>query len=83
MAAWFDSQDYIKRYAPFGKLFLPDWHQEASLTIVGMMEDMQGVNQDNALMNPDGSVTSLGSWVSLGNPTTVVFADGAKYIYSA
>lgn len=48
MAPWFDSQDYIKRYAPFG-----------------MMKDMQGVNQDNALMNPDGSITALGSWVCL------------------
>jgi hypothetical protein len=28
------------------------------------MENLQGVNQDNALMNPDGSITSLGSWVS-------------------
>ncbi|KAL7424118.1 hypothetical protein Q5752_001703 [Cryptotrichosporon argae] len=45
MAAWFDDQDYVTRYAPFG-----------------MMEDMQGVNQDNALMNTDGSITSLGSW---------------------
>ena len=26
---------------------------------------MQGVNQDNALMNPSGSITDLGSWVSL------------------
>ncbi|RSH94036.1 hypothetical protein EHS25_006690 [Saitozyma podzolica] len=45
MAPWFDSQDYIKRYSPFG-----------------VMENLQGVNQDNALMNPDGSITSLGSW---------------------
>ncbi|WVR05287.1 hypothetical protein IAU60_002300 [Kwoniella sp. DSM 27419] len=45
MAAWFDSQDYVERYSPFG-----------------VMKDMQGVNQDNALMNPDGSITSLGSW---------------------
>ncbi|WVF72087.1 hypothetical protein IAT40_006899 [Kwoniella sp. CBS 6097] len=28
----------------------------------GVMKDMQGVNQDNALMNPDGSITSLGGW---------------------
>jgi len=28
------------------------------------MKQMQGVNQDNALMNPDGTITSLGSWVS-------------------
>jgi hypothetical protein len=28
------------------------------------MENLQGVNQDNALMNPDGSITSLGTWVS-------------------
>ena len=47
MAAWFDSQDYVKRYAPFG-----------------MMENMQGVNQMNALMNPDGSISDLGGWVS-------------------
>jgi hypothetical protein len=26
---------------------------------------MQGVNQNNALMNPDGSITALGNWVSL------------------
>ena len=47
MAAWFDEQPFVTRYAPFG-----------------MMENMQGVNQDNALMNPDGSITALGSWVS-------------------
>lgn len=46
MAAWFDSQDYVKRYSPFG-----------------VMRDMQGVNQDNALMNPSGDITSLGNWV--------------------
>ncbi|KAK8869712.1 hypothetical protein IAR55_000280 [Kwoniella newhampshirensis] len=45
MAGWFDQQDYIERYSPFG-----------------MMENMQGVNQNNALMNPDGSITSLGGW---------------------
>ncbi|KIR54298.1 hypothetical protein I315_03357 [Cryptococcus gattii Ru294] len=28
----------------------------------GVMQDMQGVNQNNALMNPDGSITSLGGW---------------------
>jgi hypothetical protein len=28
------------------------------------MKNMQGVNQNNALMNPDGSITALGSWVS-------------------
>ncbi|WVQ78374.1 hypothetical protein IAT38_000460 [Cryptococcus sp. DSM 104549] len=28
----------------------------------GMMADMQGVEQYNALMNPDGSITSLGAW---------------------
>ncbi|OCF36500.1 hypothetical protein I316_01749 [Kwoniella heveanensis BCC8398] len=28
----------------------------------GVMKDMQGVNQANALMNPDGSITSLGGW---------------------
>ncbi|WWD16021.1 hypothetical protein CI109_100446 [Kwoniella shandongensis] len=28
----------------------------------GVMADMQGVNQNNALMNPDGSITSLGGW---------------------
>ncbi len=47
MAAWFDTQDYVKRYAPFG-----------------VMKNQQGVNQDNALMNPDGSKTALGEWVS-------------------
>jgi len=26
------------------------------------MEDLQGVNTDNAGMNPDGSITALGSW---------------------
>ncbi|WVQ71795.1 hypothetical protein IAR50_001337 [Cryptococcus sp. DSM 104548] len=45
MAAWFDQQDYVERYSPFG-----------------VMEDMQGVQQYNALMNPDGSITSLGAW---------------------
>nr|ODN87979.1 hypothetical protein L203_03183 [Cryptococcus depauperatus CBS 7841] len=45
MAAWFDQQNYIERYSPFG-----------------VMKDMQGVNQNNALMNPDGSITSLGGW---------------------
>jgi hypothetical protein len=47
MAAWFDQQDWVERYAPFGA-----------------MKNMQGVNQNNALMNPDGSITALGSWVS-------------------
>ena len=28
------------------------------------MENMQGVNQANALMNPSGSITDLGNWVS-------------------
>lgn len=45
MAAWFDDQDYVERYSPFGA-----------------MRNMQGVNQFNALMNPDGSVTALGDW---------------------
>lgn len=30
-----------------------------------MMKQMQGVNQNNALMNPDGSITALGNWVCL------------------
>lgn len=47
MAEWFDDQDYIERYSPFGA-----------------MRNMQGVNQFNALMNGDGSITALGSWVS-------------------
>jgi hypothetical protein len=47
MSAWFDQQDWVERYAPFGA-----------------MKNMQGVNQNNALMNPDGSITALGSWVS-------------------
>jgi hypothetical protein len=46
MAEWFDAQDYIERYSPFGA-----------------MRNMQGVNQFNALMNPDGTITALGSWV--------------------
>lgn len=46
MAAWFDQQDWVERYAPFGA-----------------MKNMQGVQQNNALMNPDGSITALGSWV--------------------
>lgn len=33
-------------------------------SFAGVMQDMQGVNQNNALMNPDGSITSLGGWVS-------------------
>lgn len=45
MAEWFDQQDYIERYSPFGA-----------------MKQMQGVNQYNALMNPDGSITDLGKW---------------------
>ena len=47
MAAWFDSQDYVKRYSPFG-----------------VMENMQGVNQANALMDLSGGITPLGTWVS-------------------
>lgn len=54
MAAWFDQQDYIKRYSPFG-----------------VMRDMQGVNQDNALMNPGGGITSLGNWVRVVRVSTV------------
>lgn len=46
MAEWFDQQDWVERYSPFG-----------------VMKNMQGVNQMNALMNPDGSITALGSWV--------------------
>jgi len=45
MAAWFDSQPYVKRYAPFG-----------------VMANMQGVNQFNALMDPSGAITPLGQW---------------------
>lgn len=45
MAAWFDSQDYVKRYSPFG-----------------VMENLQGVNEANALMDTSGGITSLGSW---------------------
>lgn len=30
----------------------------------GVMKQMQGVNQDNALMDTSGSITALGSWVS-------------------
>jgi hypothetical protein len=48
MAAWFDAQDYVERYSPFG-----------------VMKNMQGVNQMNALMNPDGGITALGSWVRI------------------
>jgi len=51
MAAWFDQQDWVERYAPFGA-----------------MKNMQGVQQNNALMNPDGSITALGSWVRLPLP---------------
>jgi len=29
----------------------------------GVMQNMQGVNQMNALMNPSGSITPLGNWV--------------------
>jgi hypothetical protein len=30
----------------------------------GVMQNMQGVNQMNALMDPSGQITSLGNWVS-------------------
>ena len=33
----------------------------------GVMQNMQGVNQMNALMSPQGSITSLGNWVSLSS----------------
>lgn len=46
MAAWFDQQDWVERYSPFG-----------------VMKNMQGVNQMNALMDPSGSITALGAWV--------------------
>ncbi|ORY24974.1 glycosyl hydrolase catalytic core-domain-containing protein [Naematelia encephala] len=46
MAEWFDQQDYVIGYHPFG-----------------VMKNMQGVNQDNALMNTDGSITQLGNYV--------------------
>lgn len=32
--------------------------------IEGIMKSMQGVNQDNALMDTNGDITQLGSWVS-------------------
>lgn len=32
----------------------------------GVMQDMQGVNQMNALMSPGGEITTLGTWVSRG-----------------
>lgn len=31
----------------------------------GVMQNMQGVNQMNALMSPSGHITDLGNWVSL------------------
>jgi hypothetical protein len=34
----------------------------------GVMKDMQGVNQMNALMSPSGDVTALGTWVSVQHP---------------
>jgi hypothetical protein len=30
----------------------------------GVMQNMQGVNQMNALMSPSGHITDLGNWVS-------------------
>jgi len=45
---------------------MADWFDQQPYVLryapFGMMEQMQGVNQDNALMNPDGTITSLGSW---------------------
>ena len=34
----------------------------------GVMKNMQDVNQMNALMDPNGAITSLGSWVSISSP---------------
>lgn len=62
MSEWFDQQDYIERYSPFGQSFVTERPSQADNP--GAMKQMQGVNQDNALMNPDGSITSLGNWVS-------------------
>jgi hypothetical protein len=59
MAAWFDQQDWVERYAPFGA-----------------MKNMQGVQQNNALMNPDGSITALGSWVRLPSLSLMSEANG-------
>ena len=66
MAAWFDSQDYVKRYSPFG-----------------VMENMQGVNQANALMDPSGGITPLGTWVSRDLLCQSTFGAEGQYIYSS
>lgn len=57
MADWFNSQDYIERYSPFGA-----------------MKNMQGVNEANRLMGPDGHITDLGRFVS---GSCLVFRDGS------
>lgn len=71
MAEWFDQQDYIERYSPFGEL--QSVHRSLLWRLLirkpGAMKQMQGVNQYNALMNPDGTITSLGNWVSRGKST--------------
>ncbi len=69
MAAWFDQQSFVERYSPFGMSALAVTSSDPQADHCcspgpGVMQNMQGVNQDNALMNPDGTITGLGSWVS-------------------
>lgn len=51
MAFHYSMNDYFKS-SPIVERWAP----------FGAMRNMQGVNQDNALMNPDGTITGLGSY---------------------
>lgn len=67
MAQWFDANPNVERYSPFGvmrrKLILTK-SVAARLTIGCLTSEMQGVNEDNRLMDANGWITSLGDWVS-------------------
>ena len=43
----------------------------------GVMQQMQGVNQMNALMNPGGDITALGTWVCTRCSSGCTGADGS------
>lgn len=63
MARWFDEQDFVEFYMPFG-----------------VMRQMQGVTDTNRLMDANGAITALGSWVCLRDAVAIAIdADTAQY----
>jgi Glycosyl hydrolase catalytic core len=60
---WMNSQDYILGYYPFGKHSRTFGFQKYSSFCIGFMEPPTGINANMNLLNGDGSLTSLGSFI--------------------